>query len=70
MRCLISFALGLLALEAALALDLASVSSAEAMCPKVSSSEEMTCKEAQACITSQDCFGNACGRSCRTPNLQ
>ncbi|XP_005396703.1 PREDICTED: whey acidic protein-like [Chinchilla lanigera] len=75
MRSLLSLALGLLALEAALALDLdlASFSSAEAMCPKSSASEEMSCAQEQTCITSEDCFGNlvccpsACGRSCRTP---
>ncbi|XP_047418099.1 whey acidic protein-like [Sciurus carolinensis] len=71
MRCLISLALGLLALEVALALDPAFISPAQVMCPESSSSEEMPCT--QACLTDEDCLGNtkccpsACGRSCRTP---
>ncbi|XP_010623369.1 whey acidic protein [Fukomys damarensis] len=78
MRCILSFALGLLTLEAALAVDLDSSSSAKAMCPDLSSSEKMSCKQVKACATNQDCSGNAvccpspCGRSCRTPvyNIQ
>ncbi|XP_046293796.1 whey acidic protein-like [Marmota monax] len=74
MRCLISLALGLLALKAVLALDPTFISPVQVMCPEPSSSEEMSCTP--ACLTDEDCLGNtkccpsACGRSCRTPIIE
>uniref|UniRef100_A0A8C9Q1A3 WAP domain-containing protein n=1 Tax=Spermophilus dauricus TaxID=99837 RepID=A0A8C9Q1A3_SPEDA len=74
MRCLISLALGLLALKAVLALDPAFISPVQVMCPEPSSSEEMPCTP--ACLTDEDCLSNtkccpsACGLSCRTPIIE
>ncbi|XP_058533936.1 whey acidic protein-like [Ochotona princeps] len=71
MRCLISLALGLLALEAALALAPESKAPVQAMCPEPRPSEETTCTP--TCHNDEDCPGNAmccpsaCGPSCRPP---
>uniref|UniRef100_A0A8C5KKY5 Whey acidic protein n=1 Tax=Jaculus jaculus TaxID=51337 RepID=A0A8C5KKY5_JACJA len=70
MRCLISLALGLLAVEVALALEPV-FTAAQSMCPKASSEKEMSCT--QNCRSNQDCEGNAvccpssCGLTCKTP---
>nr|XP_013211413.2 whey acidic protein-like isoform X2 [Ictidomys tridecemlineatus] len=74
MRCLISLALGLLALKAVLAQDPTFISPVQVMCPERSSSKEMPCTP--ACLTDEDCLGNtkccpsACGLSCRTPIIE
>ncbi|XP_040820432.1 WAP four-disulfide core domain protein 5-like [Ochotona curzoniae] len=71
MRCLIILALGLLALEAALALTPEFKAPVQAMCPEPTSSEETNCTP--NCHNDEDCPGNtmccpsACGPSCRPP---
>ncbi|XP_008570009.1 PREDICTED: whey acidic protein-like [Galeopterus variegatus] len=71
MRCLLSLALALFALEVALTLARTPIMPVQAMCPEPSSEEEALC--VQACRTDDDCLNHAkccpsaCGRSCKTP---
>ncbi|XP_017380060.1 whey acidic protein-like isoform X2 [Cebus imitator] len=73
MRCLLSLALALLALEVTLAAVPAFISPEQAVCPEASYSEEAPC--VKTCLTDNDCLGNSkccpstCGRSCKTPTI-
>ncbi|XP_062034542.1 whey acidic protein [Lepus europaeus] len=67
MRCLISLALGLLALEAALALAPKFIAPVQVMCPESSSSEETSCLSDDDCLGSAVCCPSTAGSSCRTP---